>query len=62
MIYKQFFLFTCQMTQTRLIYYSCAFWSLTFRCILIEPYISFDYNYQNDVFYKAQHNYIKCYV
>ena len=40
-------LFTFHKIRTMLIYNFCAFWSLTFRCVLIEPYMLFDHNYHS---------------
>ena len=51
---------TCRKIKTRLIYYSLlCFWSWPFRCMLMEPYTSFDHNNRVYVIYKAQDNYKK---
>ena len=42
-------LFTFHKIRTMLIYNFCAFWSLTFRCMLIKAYTSFDHNYHGYV-------------
>ena len=60
-ITQAIFLFTCKKVQTRLIYYSCVFWSLPFRYMLNHIHhliISIKAMY----FYKKQVNHIKCYV
>ena len=50
--YKNNFLFAYQKTQTRISYYSCAFWTLPFGFIFIDiPH--FDNDYHNFVFYKS---------